>query len=111
MEIWDPTYECMPREELEQLQLERLQATLNRAYKNVTCYRHKFDANGIIPENGDAALKGLVFDIEVYSKDDGSLLRKYTGVSYDSGSIDINKHAIIVQNGQFKALDVGGTGA
>jgi phenylacetate-CoA ligase len=40
----------MPRAELEQLQLERLQATLNRAYKNVTCYRHKFDAHGIVPE-------------------------------------------------------------
>jgi phenylacetate-CoA ligase len=51
MGIWDPTHECMPRQELEQLQLERLQATLNRAYKNVTCYRHKFDEHGIIPEN------------------------------------------------------------
>ena len=28
--IWDAQHECMPREELEQLQLERLQATLNR---------------------------------------------------------------------------------
>jgi len=51
MEIWDQIYECMPREELEQLQLERLQATLNRAYKNVTCYRRKFDELGIIPED------------------------------------------------------------
>ncbi|MCM2263909.1 MAG: phenylacetate--CoA ligase [Desulfuromonadales bacterium] len=51
MEIWDSTHECMPREELAQLQLERLQATLNRAYKNVTCYRRKFDEMGIIPED------------------------------------------------------------
>ena len=51
MEIWDPTYECMPREELEQLQLERLQATLNRVYKNVTCYRNKFNELGIDPED------------------------------------------------------------
>jgi phenylacetate-CoA ligase len=51
MEIWDRTHERMPREEIEQLQLERLQATLNRAYKNVTCYRHKFDALGIVPED------------------------------------------------------------
>jgi phenylacetate-CoA ligase len=50
MRIWDPTYECMPREELAQLQLERLQATLNRAYKAVTCYRRKFDDAGINPE-------------------------------------------------------------
>jgi len=51
MDIWDSIHECMPREELEQLQLERLQATLNRAYKNVTCYRRKFDELGIIPED------------------------------------------------------------
>ncbi len=51
MNIWDQTNECMLREELEQLQLERLQATLNRAYKNVTCYRRKFDEMGIIPED------------------------------------------------------------
>jgi phenylacetate-CoA ligase len=49
--IWDPQHECMSREELEQLQLERLQATLNRAYKNVTCYRAKFNECGIAPED------------------------------------------------------------
>ena len=51
MEIWDRHYECMPREELEQLQLERLQATLHRAYKNVTCYRNKFGEQGIDPDD------------------------------------------------------------
>ncbi len=51
MEIWDATHECMPREELEQLQLERLQATLNRVYKNVTCYRKKFNELEIVPED------------------------------------------------------------
>lgn len=51
MRIWDPTYECMPREELDQLQLERLQATLNRVSKTVTCYRRKFDEAGINPED------------------------------------------------------------
>lgn len=51
MEIWDQQYECMPREEIEQLQLERLQATLHRAYKNVTCYRTKFDTLGIDPDD------------------------------------------------------------
>lgn len=66
---------------------------------------------GIVPENGEIALQGLVFDFEVYSKDDGTLLRKYVGVSYDSGGIDVTKHAIVVQNGQFKALDVVGTAA
>lgn len=52
--IWDTQHECMPREELEQLQLERLQATLNRAYKNVTCYRTKFNELGIVPEDVNA---------------------------------------------------------
>jgi len=51
MEIWDSAHECMPREELEQLQLERLQATLNRVYKNVTCYHKKFNDLGIVPED------------------------------------------------------------
>jgi phenylacetate-CoA ligase len=51
MQIWDPQYECMPREAIEQLQLERLQATLNRVYKNVTCYRNKFNEAGIVPED------------------------------------------------------------
>lgn len=64
---------------------------------------------GIVPTNGEIALQGLVFDFEVFSKDDGTLLRKYTGVSYDSGSISVQKHAILVQNGQFKALDVSGS--
>lgn len=54
MEIWDATHECMSREELEQLQLERLQATLNRVYKNVTCYRNKFNALQIVPEDVQA---------------------------------------------------------
>ncbi len=66
---------------------------------------------GIAAENGDAMLQGLVFDLEVYDKDDGSLIRKYVGVSYASGDIDINAHQIIVQSGQFNALDVIGTGA
>jgi len=49
--IWEPERECMPREELEQFQLERLQATLNRVYKNVACYRTKFNSLGIVPED------------------------------------------------------------
>jgi phenylacetate-CoA ligase len=51
MNIWDQTHECMSRDELEQLQLERLQATINRVHKNVTHYRKKFNELGIIPED------------------------------------------------------------
>lgn len=66
---------------------------------------------GIFPEDGDSVLQGLVFSIEVYAKDDGTLLRTYTGVSYASGDLEINKHAIVMSSGTFYALDVTGTGA
>lgn len=65
---------------------------------------------GIAAENGDQMLKGLVFDIQVMSKDDGTVLRKYTGVSYASGDLEVNKHQIVMTNAQFNALDVTGTG-
>src|SRR3546814_4828252 len=41
---------------------------------------------GIAAENGDAMLQGLVFDIEVYDKDTGTLLRKYVGRSEEHTS-------------------------
>jgi hypothetical protein len=64
---------------------------------------------GAMSENGDAVLKGLVFDFEVYAKSDGTLLRKYVGASYASGDIEVSKHAIVMQSAQFNALDVQGT--
>jgi phenylacetate-CoA ligase len=51
MKIWDPDYECMSQDEMAQLQLERLQATLNRVYRNVAFYRKKFDELGFEPED------------------------------------------------------------
>jgi phenylacetate-CoA ligase len=51
MKIWDADYECMSRDELAQLQLERLQATLNRVYKNVAFYRKKFDEIDFEPKD------------------------------------------------------------
>ncbi len=51
MNIWDPTHECISRDELEQLQLERLQTTINRVHKNVIHYRKKFNELGAIPED------------------------------------------------------------
>ena len=44
---WEPEFESMDREELEQLQLERLESTLNRVHMNVPFYRKKFDELGI----------------------------------------------------------------
>jgi phenylacetate-CoA ligase len=40
--VWEPEKECMPREDLEQLQLERLQSTLYRVGTHVPFYRKKF---------------------------------------------------------------------
>ena len=51
MAIYDREAEQMGRGELVQLQLERLQATLTRVYKNVTFYKKKFDAMGFLPED------------------------------------------------------------
>jgi phenylacetate-CoA ligase len=48
--IYNPRYETMPREELQQLQLERLQATINRCYKNVPFYRRLLDELQMEPE-------------------------------------------------------------
>jgi len=48
---WQPDVECMDREELAQLQLERLEATLTRVYKNVPFYRRRFDEAGFVPDD------------------------------------------------------------
>lgn len=44
-------YETLSREELNQIQLERLQVTVNRAYKNVAYYRNVLDKSGITPDD------------------------------------------------------------
>lgn len=64
---------------------------------------------GLIPENADDMLKGAVFDILEQDKDTGQVLRKYIGCSYASGDTDVTKHAIVVSNATFLALDVAGT--
>jgi len=43
----NPKCETLGREELEQLQIERLQSTLNRAYRNVAFYRAAMDAQHV----------------------------------------------------------------
>jgi phenylacetate-CoA ligase len=48
---WDQEQECIRRADLEQLQLERLQATLYRVATHVPFYRKKFKERGIDPEN------------------------------------------------------------
>ena len=62
--------------------------------------------------DGDAALQGLIFDIMVSGKMAPAVgvLRAYIGCSYDSGDVDVTAHRIIMGSGQFKALNVMGTG-
>jgi len=59
MPIWEPQAECISRNELEQLQLERLQATLNRVYRNVSFYRRRFKELNFRPEDDFTELKDL----------------------------------------------------
>ncbi len=44
-------YKFIDRQEIEQIQLERLQVTVNRAYRNVAYYRNILDRMGISPED------------------------------------------------------------
>ena len=50
MTIWDPRNETMSRDDLGQLQLERLQATLHRVQRSVAFYRRRFDECGFDPD-------------------------------------------------------------
>jgi len=48
--VFQPDYEAMSRKDLEALQRERLQDTLDRVYHRVRPYRDKFDEAGFRPE-------------------------------------------------------------
>jgi phenylacetate-CoA ligase len=47
--IWNKEAECMRAGEREKLQLERLKASIGRAYKNVPYYKKQFDAMKVKP--------------------------------------------------------------
>lgn len=80
------------------------------SFSRMELLAEKMRAAGLVPENGDVVLQGNVFDVVIYSKDTGAVLRKIMSLSYDSGRIDINANRIVVTNGTLKALDVAGTG-
>lgn len=79
---------------------------------------------GVAFENGEDAMKGMVFDIEVYDRvvsgtvspgstsevtvqpegsTAGALLRKYERCSFASGDIEIRKHAMIINSATINA--------
>jgi hypothetical protein len=65
---------------------------------------------GLVPENGAATLAGLVFDVQVVSRDTNLVLRTVKSASYNSGDTDIRATAIIGQNSNWMALGIFGKG-
>ena len=59
MPIWEAEKECISRDELRQTQLERLQATLNRVYRNVSFYRRRFKEINFRPEDDFTEISDL----------------------------------------------------
>ena len=55
MGVWNPKMELMSRDELDQIKIERLQATLNRVINNVPFYHKQFAKHGIVPEKVHSA--------------------------------------------------------
>lgn len=82
--MWNPKYEAMDREDLEQIQLERLQATLHHAYRHVSFYRSLFDNRGLAP--GDILSIEDLREIPFTTK--GDLLK---GFPYDFFAVPLAK--------------------
>ncbi len=51
MGIFQPEMECMARQQLKKLQLERLQATVKRCYDNVAVFRERMNEKGLTPDD------------------------------------------------------------
>ncbi len=49
MGYWNPTYECMSREELKKIQSERLVSTVQRVYQNVPASRERMQQINLEP--------------------------------------------------------------
>ena len=49
--MWNKQIETMPRKEMEQLQLQRLRATVKKVYDNVPFYRKRLEEAKITPDS------------------------------------------------------------
>lgn len=49
--IWNPTFECMTREDMHRCQSRRLSDMVERVYHNVPFYRSKMQEAGVHPED------------------------------------------------------------
>lgn len=68
MQIWNREMECMPREEMQKLQLKRLQQNLHYVYERSEVYRRKFDAINFHP--GDLKSLDELSKLPLTVKDD-----------------------------------------
>ena len=68
MTIWDGVHESMPREQLMELQLERLRAMVRRVYDQVPFYRRRLTEAGF--EHGDVRTLDDLRDLPYTIKDD-----------------------------------------
>jgi phenylacetate-CoA ligase len=66
--IWNPACECMARKELDELQLQRLQAVVRLAWDKVPYYRKKMEVTGVEP--GDIRSLADVAKLPFTTKDD-----------------------------------------
>ncbi len=69
--IWNESSECMPPEEREALQMERLQALVSRVYENVPFYRKRLDEAGVRPGDVQSLedLKRIPFTLKTDLRD------------------------------------------
>ena len=49
--IWNEKIECASRDEMRDIQSERLKETVTRIYHNVPSYRQKMQAVGLVPDD------------------------------------------------------------
>ena len=71
--MYQPEIEAMPREELRELQLERLRESVRNAYENVPLYRERFDEAGVTP---DALLTDVEEALEALGELTGQSVRE-----------------------------------
>ena len=98
---YDPEIECMPRPELEQLQLERLKEMVRWSYDNAPYYKQAWDEAGVNPEDIHT-LK----DIEKFPFIDKKTERETQGVgSFFGGLCAVPEEDVV-----FMATSSGSTG-
>lgn len=64
--------------------------------------------DGIYPENAEEALKAQTFDIEIFDKQTGSLLKRYEKALCAQVSVTVRLHTLTLTDATFVAIDTGG---